>query len=95
MSDGRSTMAICHSYGIPVAPITFDGRDDLRFVYKDYSRGAGFDSDIEPDMVSHDLRQVRWADKIVARTPDPAKLDEIQEAVAHAVAVYLDRVATA
>lgn len=90
-----STMAICHSYGIPVAPITFEGRDDLRFVFRDYSRGAGFETEVEPEVVGHDLRRVTWTDKLVSRTPDAAKLDEIQGCVAHAVAEYLDRVATA
>jgi hypothetical protein len=89
-----STMVICHSYGIPVAPITFEGRDDLRFVFRDYSRGAGFDTDVEPEVVGPDLRKVTWTDKLLTRTPDPAKLDEIQEAVAHAVATYLEQVAT-
>ena len=90
-----STMAICHSYGIPVAPITFEGRDDLRFVFRDYSRGAGFDVDVEPDLVGRDLRKLTWTDKLVARTPEPGKLDEIQDSVAHAVAAYLERVTTA
>ncbi|MFL6021699.1 MAG: hypothetical protein ACJ72O_00015 [Marmoricola sp.] len=88
-----STMAVCHSYGIPVAPITFDGRDDLRFVFKDYSRGAGFETDVEPRVVGQDLRKQTWADQLVARTVEVAKLDEIQASVSHAVSLFLDQVA--
>jgi hypothetical protein len=89
-----STMVVCHSYGIPVAPITFEGRDDLRFVFRDYALGAGFDEDVAPTVVSSDLRKTTWTDLLVPRTVESARLDDIQESVVHGVQRYLERIDT-
>jgi hypothetical protein len=87
-----STAAICHSYGLPCAPITFDGHSDLGFVFRDYALGLGLGEDTAPAVVDPDLGRVRWDDLLVTRTVAAITLDAVQHAVERGVATYLERV---
>jgi hypothetical protein len=87
------TAAICHSYGLPCAPITFDGRGDLGFVFRDYALGLGLGEDSAPTVVDDpDLGRVRWEDLLVTRTVAATTLDAVQDTVKRGVATYLERV---
>ncbi|MCX6395597.1 MAG: hypothetical protein NTV23_03855 [Propionibacteriales bacterium] len=92
VTSDAGTMVLCHAYGIPCAAVTFDGTEDLDFVYRDYALGAGLGEDVLPQPAAPDLRKVDWHSRLHAPRIEPGVLDEIQAAVDRAVRVYSERV---
>lgn len=94
--DGVATtslpvVALCHSFGIPVAPITFSSPSDIqRFAYEDYALGLDIPI-VLPHMVSPDLRFVRFDDLLGTADISSAKLDDIEDAMHTAVGYYVEQ----
>lgn len=86
-----STAVLCHSYGVPCAPVSFADHETLGFVFDDYARGVGL-SDFAPTVVDPRLDRTTWDDLLVPRTADDATLDRVQAAIEQAVTLYSERV---
>jgi len=100
--DGIVTSAMhvaiaCHSYGIPVALIGFEGAastvagDGMK--YRDYSLGAGLERLWEPQQLILDLRNVDLRSMLDTEYVAEEKLDEVEAAIKNAVADWRDIVA--
>jgi hypothetical protein len=94
--DGVATtslpvVALCHSFGIPVAPITFAEPSDIqRFAYEDYAQGLDIPV-VLPHVVPTDLGTVNFDDLLATTDIDPAKLDDIEDALHTAVGFYVEQ----
>lgn len=95
--DGVVTSAMhiaiaCHSYGIPVALIRFEGFEHTvsgsGMKYRDYSLGAELSAVWEPEIVPLDLRTVSWRSRLGREYVSEAKLDEIAVALEGAISRF-------
>lgn len=81
----------CQAYGIPVALITFEGFEDAvsgdSLKYRDYAAGVGLPERM-PQSIGHDLRHRTLEDLVHEDRIPAAAMDEVEAALADAVAVY-------
>jgi hypothetical protein len=93
VTSAMHVMIACHAYGIPCALITFEGFESLvhgtGIKYEDYALGMGLSSVYEPVAVPPDLRRLNIDSMVAKEQISEEKLDEIEHAVATAVATYL------
>ena len=84
----------CHAYGLPVGLITFEGFEDAvhgdRVKYRDYAAGVGLPERL-PVPVGPDLRRRALADLVEHDRIPRAAMDEVEAALAEAVALYDQR----
>ncbi|MCZ4500692.1 MAG: hypothetical protein JWQ74_3247 [Marmoricola sp.] len=91
VTSDPGVLALCDSYGVPCAAVTFTERSDLGFVFRDYALGVGL-APTAPLPVKPDLGLVRWDDVLVARTVDPDVLDAVQATLRQGIAGCLELV---
>ncbi|MET3961487.1 hypothetical protein ABIE44_001421 [Marmoricola sp. OAE513] len=84
ISSDSSVVALCHSYGIPCAPVAFGEDDLLGFVFADYGLGVGI-GEVVPTPVPPDLRLTDWSPLLVTRTISADVLDGIEAALSAGV----------
>lgn len=92
VTSDTGTTVLCHAYGIPCAPVAFEGTDDHAFVFADYALGAGLDEDITPQPTGPDLRRADWASRLQVPQIGAGTLDAIQGSVEAGIRTYLERV---
>ncbi|BDZ42883.1 hypothetical protein GCM10025865_21820 [Paraoerskovia sediminicola] len=92
VTSAMHIMIACHSYGIPCLLVTFEGMESSvhgsGIKYRDYALGAGLDQVHEPVPVPRDLRLLATDSMVSLERVSDAKLDEVELAVADAVAAY-------
>ncbi|HKC28486.1 MAG TPA: polysaccharide pyruvyl transferase family protein, partial [Jatrophihabitans sp.] len=92
VTSAMHVMIACHSYGIPCAPVTFNGYVSAvpggAMPYRDYSLGADLDEVWTPEPVELDLRTIDWRSRLRSCVVAGAKLDEIEAAVLRGVKEY-------
>lgn len=94
VTSAMHVMIACHSYGIPVALIGFEGLEGAvhgtGIKYGDYCRGVGLDTIYEPQRVSLDLRTINVDDLTSQERIAESVLDDIEQAVRSGVAAFLE-----
>ncbi len=97
ITSAMHVMIACHSYGIPVALVTFRGFEDSvagsGMKYRDYSLGAALDHVWEPSTIGMDMTRDNLRARLERALVSDEKLDEVQTALASAVASWRDIVA--
>lgn len=92
VTSDTGTTVLCHAYGIPCAPVSFEGTDDLEFVFRDYALGAGLGDEISPQPSAPDLRKADWRSRLQTPQVSASTLDGIEASVQDAIRTYLERV---
>ena len=94
VTSAMHVMIACHSYGIPVALIGFEGLEGAvhgtGVKYGDYCRGVGLGSVYEPQRVGFDLRTVDLDSITSQERISESVLDDIEQAVRSGVTAYLE-----
>lgn len=94
VTSAMHVMIACHSYGIPVALIGFEGLEGAvhgtGVKYGDYCRGVGLDTVYEPQLVGLDLRRLDLDNLTSEERISADVLDDIEQAVRSGVAAYLE-----
>lgn len=92
VTSAMHVMIICHSYGIPVALVSFSGFEEAvhgsGIKYRDYCMGAELTSVWEPVPVNLNLTATNFDDLIHTERVSEAKLDEVETAIRTAVEQY-------
>ena len=92
VTSDPSVVAICHSYGVPVAPVTFEGADALDFVVRDYLLGLDLPEEAGATTVPLDLGSVTWDDLLAVHAVDADRLDALEAHVRRGVELHLEQV---
>lgn len=91
VTTSLAVMAVCQSFGVPVAPISFSEPSPVQaFAYEDHALGLGLPV-VLPTEVQPDLSRTNFDDLLTTVTLDQAVLDDIQDAIHDAVAIYTER----
>ncbi|GAA5161113.1 polysaccharide pyruvyl transferase family protein [Ornithinimicrobium tianjinense] len=94
VTSAMHVMIACHSYGIPVALIGFEGLEGAvhgtGVKYGDYCRGVGLSAVYEPQRVGFDLRTIDLDNLTSQERISESVLDDIEQAVRSGVAAYLE-----
>ncbi len=93
VTTSLAVMAVCQSFGVPVAPVTFSERSPVQeFAYEDHALGLGLPV-VLPTEIAPDLSRTNFDDLLATVTLDPAVLDDIQNALHDAVELFTERYA--
>lgn len=97
VTSAMHIMITCHSYGIPCALVTFEGREDAvhgsGMKYEDYALGAGIQGLRGPHVVGADLSAAQLDDVTLDITLSDELLDDVTAALHEGAALNLDRLA--
>lgn len=84
------TVVLCHAYGIPCVPVTFDGAEDHGFVLRDHGLGAGL-GEITAINTDLDLSGTDWRSNVAPVHVEDAVLDGIQDSLDRGIEILLNR----
>lgn len=91
VTSSLAVMALCQSFGIPCAPISFGEASPAQsFAYEDHALGLDLPV-LYPTQVDPDLRTTNFDDLLTTVTISASVLDGIEDAVSDAVATYTSR----